>query len=167
MKIPLRVLVEGALSIAFSIVLSYFKLFTMPQGGSVSLGLLPLLIFAFRNGGRYGMLAGAVTGLLRLMLGGYVVHPAQALLDYPVAYALVGVAGFFPHRKWLGVITACFANFAAAVLSGVVFFAAYAPAGTNVWLYSAVYNASSCIPETAILLALVYLITPKLEKFGR
>ena len=165
MKIPLRILVEGALSIALAVVLSYFKLFSMPQGGSVSLTLLPLLIFAFRNGWRYGIFVGAVTGLLRLMLGGYVVHPLQALLDYPVASGLVGIAGFFQREKWLGVVSACFANFAAAVLSGVVFFASYAPEGTNIWLYSILYNGSSALPETAILMALVYIIMPRLEKF--
>ncbi|MDO5116210.1 MAG: energy-coupled thiamine transporter ThiT [Synergistaceae bacterium] len=164
MKIPLKVLVEGALSAALAVALSYFKLFSMPQGGSVSLTLLPLLIFSFRNGARYGIFAGAVTGLLRLMLGGYVVHPLQALLDYPAASALIGLAGFFPHRKWLGVLCACSANFAAAVLSGVIFFSSYAPEGTNVWLYSAVYNGSSVVPETVILTALVYLIMPKLKK---
>ena len=165
MKIPLRILVEGALSIALAVVLSYFKLFSMPQGGSVSLTLLPLLIFAFRNGWRYGIFVGAVTGLLRLMLGGYVVHPLQALLDYPVASGLIGIAGFFQREKWLGVVSACFANFAAAVLSGVVFFASYAPEGTNIWLYSILYNGSSALPETAILMALVYIIMPRLEKF--
>ena len=165
MKIPLRILVEGALSIALAVVLSYFKLFSMPQGGSVSLTLLPLLIFAFRNGWRYGIFVGAVTGLLRLMLGGYVVHPLQALLDYPVASGLIGIAGFFPREKCLGVLCACFANFAAAVLSGVVFFASYAPEGTNIWLYSILYNGSSVLPETAILMALVYIIMPRLEKF--
>lgn len=165
MKIPLKILVEGALSIALAVVLSYFKLFSMPQGGSVSLTLLPLLVFSFRSGWRYGIFVGAVTGLLRLMLGGYVVHPLQALLDYPVASGLVALAGFFPGKKWLGVLCACFANFTAAVLSGVVFFASYAPAGTNVWLYSILYNGSSLLPETAILMALVYMIMPRLEKF--
>lgn len=165
MKIPLKVLVEGALTIALSIVLSYLKLFSMPQGGSVSLAFLPLLVFSFRNGAKYGLLTGAVTGLVRLLLGGYVVHPVQALLDYPIASAAIGLAGFFPGKKWLGILTGCFANFAAAVLSGVVFFASYAPAGTNVWLYSIVYNGTSAVPETLILMALVYVIMPRLEKF--
>lgn len=165
MKIPLKILVEGALTIALSVVLGYFKLFSMPQGGSVNLSFLPLLIFSFRNGPKYGVLTGAVTGIVRLMLGGYIVHPVQALLDYPVANALVGLAGYFPDKKWLGVLVGCAANLAAAVLSGVVFFASYAPAGTNVWVYSTVYNAASGIPETLILMALVYIIMPRLEKF--
>lgn len=165
MKIPLKILVEGALSIALSVVLSYFKLFAMPQGGSISLASLPLLLFAVRNGGRYGIMVGTLTGLLKLLMGGYVVHPAQALLDYPVAYAMYGLAGFFPSKKWLGVAAAFAGNFVAAVLSGVIFFASYAPAGTNVWLYSAVYNGSTALPEAAICCALVCLITPRLDRF--
>ena len=165
MKIPTKVLVEGALSIALSIALSYFKLFTMPQGGSVSLKLLPLIVFAFRHGPRYGVLVCVTAGALRLLLGGYVVHPLQALLDYPVASGLIGIAGFFPHKKWLGVICSCFASFCAAVLSGVVFFASYAPEGASVWLYSIGYNASYALPEILILVAAVYIIMPRLEKF--
>lgn len=165
MKIPTRILVEGALTAALSVVLGYFKLFSMPQGGSVNLSFLPLIIFSFRHGPKYGMTTGAVTGLIRLMLGGYIVHPVQALLDYPVANALIGLAGYFPEKKWLGVAVGCFANFAAAVLSGVIFFGSYAPAGTNVWIYSIVYNASSGVPEMLVIMALVYIIMPRLERF--
>ena len=43
------VLVEGALCIALSIVLSYIRLFRMPQGGSVNLELVPLILFAWRS----------------------------------------------------------------------------------------------------------------------
>ena len=139
---PLKIVVEGALSIALSVVLSYFKLFTLPQGGSVSLAFLPLLIFSFRRGARRGVFVSAITGLLHFFLGGYSVHPIQVLLDYPVAYGLIGLAGLFPKSWWTGVICGCFGNFAAYVISGVVFFASYAPKGTNVWLYSIVYNGT-------------------------
>lgn len=166
MKIPLKVLVEGALCIALSVALSYVKLFALPQGGSVSLSLLPLFIFAFRRGGPYGLLAGAITGALHIFLGGYVVHPVQAVLDYPAAYAAVGLAGFFPEKKLAGIAVGTSAELLAYVLSGVVFFAEYAPKGMNVWLYSLLYNASFTIPEGIICAALVCLILPRLRKIA-
>lgn len=164
MKIPLKVLVEGALCIALSIALSYLRLFSLPQGGSVSLSMLPLFIFALRRGGAFGTLAGVVTGLLHLLLGGYVVHPVQALLDYPIASGLLGTAGFFGGRKAVGITVATLANMASSVLSGVIFFSAYAPKGMNVLEYSLLYNGSVVIPEGIICAVLVYLIYPRLEK---
>ena len=165
MKIPLKVLVEGALCIALSIALSFVKLFALPQGGSVTLSMLPLFIFAFRRGGVYGVTAGVVTGVLHLFLGGYVVHPVQAVLDYPIASGVLGLAGFFQKKKLCGLAVATLANLAVAVLSGVVFFSAYAPKGMNVLLYSLLYNGSVVIPKGIICAVLVYLILPRLEKF--
>lgn len=165
MKVPLKVMVEGALCVALSIALSYVVLFAMPQGGSVSLSMLPLFIFAFRRGGVYGMMAGAVTGVLHLLLGGYVVHPVQALLDYPVASAVLGLAGFFRGKKLVGITIGTLANMTSSVLSGVIFFSEYAPKGMNVWAYSLGYNGSVVIPEGIICAVLVYLILPRLERF--
>lgn len=165
MKVPLKILVEGALCVALSIALSYIVLFAMPQGGSVSLSMLPLFIFAFRRGGLYGMMAGAVTGVLHLLLGGYVVHPVQALLDYPVASAVLGLAGFFKDKKLVGLAVGTLSNMTSSVLSGVIFFAEYAPKEMNVWLYSIAYNGSVVIPEGIICAVLVYLILPRLQKF--
>ena len=65
----------------------------MPQGGSVTLSMLPIIVMAFRWGIAGGMLTGFVSGLLQLMMGGYVFNAIQAALDYFVAYTFVGVAG--------------------------------------------------------------------------
>lgn len=164
MKVPIKNLVEGSLCIALSIALSFVKLFALPQGGSVSLGMLPIFIFALRRGGTAGLAAGFAAGMLRLFLGGYVVHPVQAMLDYPIANALLGAAGFFRSNRYLGVAAAAMMNLAATVLSGVVFFSEYAPEGMNVWLYSFLYNAAAVVPETLICMALLYFIMPRLDR---
>jgi thiamine transporter len=49
------------------------------------------------------------------------------------------------------------------LLSGVVFFGSYAPEGTNVWVYSAVYNGSYMIPNLILAVILTYLIWPRLK----
>lgn len=167
MYITSRVMVEGALSIALSTALYFIKFFELPQGGSITLTMLPLLIFALRNGGTIGVTVGFVAGILRLFLGAYIVHPAQALLDYPLACAAVGLAGFFPRNIYLGISSAMLTNMCCSVLSGVIFFGSYAPEGTNVWLYSIIYNGSVVVPETIICIALIHFIWPRLKKAGK
>lgn len=166
MSITSRTMVEGALCIALSTALYFIKFFELPQGGSITLTMLPLLIFALRNGGTMGVTVGFVAGILRLFLGAYIIHPAQALLDYPLACAAVGLAGFFPGNIFFGISLAMLTNMFCSVLSGVIFFASYAPAGTNVWLYSIIYNGSVVVPETIICIALMYFIWPRLKKAG-
>lgn len=158
------VLVEGALCIALSIVLSYIRLFRLPQGGSVNLELVPLLLFAWRRGPCWGCGAGVLAGVLNLLLGGYVVHPLQAVLDYPAAYGAVGLAALFRRQKAASLGAAALVQFSCHVLSGVIFFASYAPEGTNPWVYSAVYNGSFMAPKFILSAALTWLLLKKLEE---
>ena len=90
-----RILSEASIFIALTIVLKDVlpPLFQMPQGGSVSLaGLVPLLWFALRRGVKYGVFAGLIYGLIHAFLpGSYIIDPLQGLLDYPLAFAALGV----------------------------------------------------------------------------
>jgi thiamine transporter len=90
-------LVEIAMAVALAAALSLMKVYTMPQGGSVSLEMLPLLYIAVRRGVGVGLAAGAVFGFLQFLLPGfYAVHPAQVALDYVVAFGALGLAGLVP-----------------------------------------------------------------------
>jgi thiamine transporter len=161
-----RILVEGALAAALALALSYLRLWRMPQGGSITLENVPLFLFTLRWGLKAGLGAGSVAGLLQLILGGYVVHPAQALLDYPMAFAALSLAAVCRRPLWAGLLIGASARFACHVLSGVVFFAAYAPEGTNVWAYSAIYNGSFMLPSLVLSIIAIYIIWPRLEKVG-
>lgn len=167
----IRCLVEAALCIGLAVALSRLKLFRMPQGGSVTLEMVPLFIFAARWGVRQGMIAGAVAGTLQFLLGGYMVHPAQLLLDYPVAYAMTGLAGLWNDRVAEkakncipGIILGCLGRFLCHVASGVIFFAQYAPEGTSPIVYSVVYNSGYMSANTLLALIIVPLILPRLAK---
>ena len=96
-----RMLVEGGIMIAMAQALSYVKLFQMPYGGSVTLGsMVPIFIFALRWGSGKGMVVGALYGILQYMLGSkWSTHPISILLDYPVAYACLGLAGLFAKKS--------------------------------------------------------------------
>jgi thiamine transporter len=157
-------MVEGALCVALSVVFSYFKMFAMPQGGSVTLEMAPLLYFAYRQGFKWGAAAGAMSGVLMMLLSGYVAHPVQAVLDYPLAFGCLGLAGLFKTKPIIGTIVAGAARLASHVLSGAIFFASYAPEGQNPWIYSLVYNASYLIPALIISAVLALILWKRLGK---
>ncbi|MDR1483027.1 MAG: energy-coupled thiamine transporter ThiT [Synergistaceae bacterium] len=154
----IRVLVEGALCVAMSVVLSYMRIFTMPQGGSITLEMTPLLFFSLRRGAKWGMATGAVSGFLQMLLSWNVYHPAQALLDYIVAFACVGAAGIRELHFVIGVTASCMLRFLCHVLSGAVFFASYAPEGQSPWIYSLIYNGTHMIPSSAISFIATWLL---------
>ena len=133
------IMIEGALCIALCIVLEKINIFAMPQGGSVDFELIPLLLFTYRRGLKWGIQAGVLTGFLKIMLGGYVLNVIQAALDYPLAYACVGLAAF--HPRILSIFIAAIGQITCSVISGVVFFAQYAPEGQSPLMYSIMYNA--------------------------
>ena len=133
------IMIEGALCIALAVVLSRFDLFRMPQGGTVDFELVPLIILTYRRGFKWGFITGALFGVLRALLGGYILNAAQFILDYPLAFACVGLSA--SHPKIIGIILAYMCQTLCSVLSGVIFFAEYAPKSQNVWAYSFFYNA--------------------------
>ncbi|MCE5235710.1 MAG: energy-coupled thiamine transporter ThiT [Eubacteriales bacterium] len=145
-KPNVRALVYGALCVSLSFVLSYFKLFELPMGGSVTLlSMLPVTAYAMAFGPAYGFTAAFAYSLLQVVQGAYVVHWAQFLLDYIFAFTCLGIASLFPKSLPLGIAVAGLGRFACSVLSGVIFFSSYAAdAGfQSAWLYSIAYNGSS------------------------
>ncbi|HER24382.1 MAG TPA: energy-coupled thiamine transporter ThiT [Candidatus Atribacteria bacterium] len=171
-KNQVRIMTEIGMAVALAAILNFIPLWRMPQGGSVSLEMLPILIIALRWGAGSGMMTGAVYGLVQLALGAYIIHPAQLVLDYPLAYMLVGLAGIFSHKinlktkviaySWLflAVLIGGLGRFISHFLSGIIFFAQYAPEGQSPWLYSAIYNISYLLPS----LLLCYIIIIPLLK---
>jgi thiamine transporter len=161
-----RVLAEAALTIALAFVLGLIKVFEMPFGGSISLEMIPLILLALRQGPVVGVVTGAAYGMLNLAVEPFVVHPVQVIFDYPLAFGALGLAGFFmPTARGavLGATVAVLARFAAHFISGVVFFASYAPEGWNPYVYSAVYNAAYLVPSLVIALVVVVVLLRALE----
>ncbi len=123
----------------------------MPQGGRVTLAaMVPVLFVALRRGPRVGILAGMALGLVVLVEEPFIYHPVQVLLDYPLAFGALGLAGFFRNLPVLGVAVGIAGRFVCHFISGLVFFATFAPAGMNPALYSAIYNAWYLVPELII-----------------
>lgn len=162
-----RMLATAAVCIAMSYLLSFVKLFSMPAGGSVTaLSMLPLMLFSWLYGVIPGMVAGAAYGLLQLIQKPEIYHIVQVIFDYPLAFAMMGLAGAFrkAQKPWalpVGVVLACFGRFLCHLFTGIVFFGSYAPTQGffNVLIYSAGYNGGYMAVETA-LSAIVAALPP-------
>lgn len=163
---PTRALVYGALCMSLSFVLSYFKLFSMPLGGSITLfSMLPLMVYAAWFGPVYGFTAAFAYGILQVIQGAYIVHWVQFILDYFLAFTCLGIAAFFPRKLALGALVAGIARMLCSTVSGAVFFEA--PEGWNsVWIYSLAYNGLTIGVDT-ILCAIVAVIPPVERMFGK
>lgn len=163
----IAVMVEGALCIALGEVLSKLNLFVMPRGSSIDIGLMPLIVFAWLRGLKWGCGAGALAGLVKILFGGYILNPLQAVLDYPLAYACTGLAALLSRSlvgKIGGAFLAALAQITCHVVSGAVFFAQYTPEGQTPWIYSITYNVPVIALKYAASIIAAYILWRALQK---
>jgi thiamine transporter len=144
-----------ALGLAYTI--SFFPLYRWPQGGSVTMAsMLPVMLVGICYGLRPGLLAGFAYSLLQFIQDPWFLTPLQFLLDYPLAFMCLGLAGLAAGRgrRYACVILtlAGVARFFCHLVSGAIFFANYAPAGMNPWWYSLTVNGLVQGTELAICL---------------
>ncbi|WP_214826996.1 energy-coupled thiamine transporter ThiT [Exiguobacterium algae] len=177
-RFKLQTLIEISLFAALGIIFDLLIPFRLPQGGSISLAMLPIFVMAFRHGVKGGLATGALVGTMQFMFGVYIFTPVQFLLDYTVAFGLVGMAGIFAGRVKqaaqqgamktlttyliLGSFLGAFLRFLAHFISGVVFFAEYAEG--PVVTYSILYNATYMVPSfilCAIVLVTLFTAAPR------
>ena len=165
-KTDVRALTVSALLIALATVLGQIKIFEMPQGGSVTLfSILPIVVCGYLLGTRRGVMAGFCVGLINLIFGPYVIHPVQLLMDYPIAFGALGLSGLTRNTKnglTKGYIIGIIGRYICAVLSGVIFFGAYAPDGFNAWTWSLWYNLTYLAAEG--ILTIIVINIPAVKK---
>lgn len=181
-----RMVAEAGVLLALAKILSFIKLFEMPLGGSITLAsMAPLFLFAIRWGLAPGLVVGFVYGILDFILGGYSVHPLQVMLDYPIAYMMLGFAGlhrttsdasFFSHLPTM--ILAVVLRLAMHVLSGCIFYSTidFTKAGASLgqaftlsnlssgFVYSVEYNASFLGVDFLICVVVLALAWAPLKK---
>jgi len=100
-----KVLAEIIVFVALSGVLYSIRPFSLPYGGSVTLGsMVPIMWLSLRRGPKIGIFAGAVFGLVALPIdvlllpNSPIANPAQVFLDYPLAFSMIGLVGFFAGK---------------------------------------------------------------------
>lgn len=171
----LRALCEGAIMVALAQVLSYLKLFELPNGGSITVGMFPIFFYCVRWGFGPGMLASFAYALLQLFLdGAYAWGWQSMLLDYLVAFTPLGLAGLFKGKKWgifVGTVVGCLGRFVVHYISGVTIYKILAPTEFMKWTftspsaYSLVYNGSYMLPNTIIALVIAAVLYKPLKKY--
>lgn len=158
---PTKALSFAGISIALSFALSYIKIFSLPQGGSVTLAsMLPLIIYAYVFGARKGLFAGIIYGLMQCLQNPQIYQPMQVLLDYPIAFGAIGLAGIAKNVKFaknplskfiFGASIACLGRYVAHFLSGYYVFSSWKMEGYTALSWSIVYNLFIVV-ELAIIL---------------
>lgn len=190
----LQAIIETAIFSAIAVVLDMIQggLFkgVFTSGGSIGIAMLPILIICFRRGLGYGVLCGLIVSLLQMLSGVYVVQGSdmpndflkacgpfiQIMLDYILAYTLVGFAGIFykPFKNSktkgkkilfvsLGTLVGGVLKYLSHVISGIVFWLgdgsySFLGASSNTHLYSWVYNGAYSIPNIIICLILIIVL---------
>lgn len=157
-----RMITHIGLALALAAVLHAVRIYHLPQGGSITLGsMIPILLIALYYGAEVGYLTGFLYGMINLIQDPFILHPVQVLFDYPLPFMALGLTGYFKERMMLGTTIAVFGRFICHFLSGVVFFANYAPPGMSPYLYSLVFNGSYLVPELVICLLIMRVLPVK------
>ena len=174
-----RKLVEASLLIALATVLSVLKIAELPYGGSITLAsMFPILLLSYRHGLRWGLGGGLVYGVLQQLLGlnnlSYFTTwqsvLAIILLDYIVAFAVVGLGGLFRRvtqqqnlSLGAGALFVCVLRYLCHVISGATVWAGLSIPDSAAIAYSLIYNATYMIPETVVLVAVAYYLGSLLD----
>ena len=207
-------LTESAMLLAIAIVLELMaKLFIpeLPFGGQITLAsMLPILLISYRYGLKWGFVASVAYAVIEMLIGMKTVSAAflpgyfgdgamifkallMCLLDYLVAFTVLGLGGMFRNRiqkpgisLMCGAVVALLCRYLSHILSGYLLFSGWAEwfftqEGFPAWgaqltealsptalgiLYSVVYNGMFMIPEIIItaVAALVIARIPSVVK---
>ena len=168
-QVNIRALTEGAVLVGLGFVLSFVKLYQLPNGGSLTPAMFPVLLYGLRWGLGRGLMAGFVFGLMQLLFdGAYAWGWQSMILDYLLAFMPLGLTGLFKGKSWgifPGTVLGCMGRFAVHYISGVTIYRIIDPTeipgiGTfdNARLYSLVYNGSYMLPNMILALILAAML---------
>lgn len=135
MKKQTRALTETAILVSIAIVLDiiFGAVFPFPLGGSISVAMLPIFILTYRRGLQYGIIGGAIFGLISFLNKPYFLNFLQFSLDYLFAFGALGLGALISKkvpgvkRIVLVMIIGGFARYIIATLAGVAYWAEWIP----------------------------------------
>jgi thiamine transporter len=162
-----------AVAVVFDLIVRYTPglNISMPNGGSpFGISMVPLVIIALIYGIPYGVIGGVIFGFVNFLLDGYGFHWASLLLDYVVAFGIIGLSGLFKGglKSWkqtlFAIMLAGFLRYIIHGLSGVIIYADYTPPGKTPFFYSFIlYNLPYMAATTFISAVILLLIRKKLN----
>lgn len=158
-RLTVKQLAFCAMTIALGTVLSNIKLFHFPTGGSITLfSMLVVCLAGYFFGPGAGLMTSVAYGILQLLIDPYVLYPMQLVVDYILAFGALGLSGLFTNSKSgliKGYIAGILGRYVFVVISGWIFFGAYAWEGWAPLPYSLAYNAIYIFSEAAITIIIL------------
>ena len=155
----IHILIEASILLGLSVVFSCFAIFTLPQGGDISIAVLPILIFSYKRGTKNGILLSIGHGFLQFALKPFVINPLSFFLDYILSNI---VLSFISHKKlWCSFFMSYVFRYFTYVLSGVLVWATLYSNTDNFLVYSMVYNAIYIGPEMILNFIILYFLKVK------
>ena len=170
-------LCESALLLALAVVLSYIKFFELPFDGSITLfSMLPICLIAIKYGWKWGLGTAFCFSWFQILQGGVfgwgltpVMLIGSLLLDYILAYTVLGFAGIFRKKGYFGMLggiaMVCVLRFLVHFLAGIILWANFEQfvAFGQEWvnrpvLYSICYNGVYMLPETILTVAVAAIL---------
>ena len=169
-KLTTKQLVFSAAAMALAYVTSYINLFPkFPFGGSVTLfSMLFVCLIGYWYGPSVGIMTGLAYGILQFLQEPYILSPFQVCCDYILAFAGLGLAGFFHKNKnglLKGYLLGIFTRGAFHTLGGYLYWMDYMPdtfPKALAPLYPVIYNYSYILAEG--ILTILVLLLPAVQK---
>ncbi|MCU9614674.1 energy-coupled thiamine transporter ThiT [Caldibacillus lycopersici] len=181
-KMKLQTMIEVAIMAALALILDLLPSIDLGPWISISFAMVPVFLVAFRWGFVPAFVSGLIWGLLQVVIGDfYFLSVIQFLMEYFLAFALIGFAGFFmpviqkmfkERRIIKGIIYVIIATFVGSVaryfihyIAGIVFWGSEAPEGQPAWLYSLIVNGTAALGSflfCAVVLSLLLSVAPRL-----
>ena len=178
-NLTVRALCEGAIMLAMALILSLINLVPSAWnfGGSVTLEMLPIIVFCIRWGFGPGMIVSFAYSVLTMLIGNGIAYGWQSIIgDYLLAFAVMGFAGLFKGKKngfYWGALLGTFLRFLVHYVTGATLWAEYMPdeffgmTMTSPWIYSALYNGSFLLLSLVLTLVVVAILQKPLGKYLR
>lgn len=164
-----------AIYVALALALDYFKemlpFLNMPQGGSINIALIPIVLSSFHLGPVKGVAVAGLWWLISSLMGlnDSILNVVQYLLDYIVPSFIIGLAGIFYKKHTLleieiGIFLTMLIRTLSILISGVYFWPDGVAAGSwAAWVASFGYNLPYSIATCVMLMIVIPLIMTRLK----
>ncbi|MCR5686988.1 MAG: energy-coupled thiamine transporter ThiT [Lachnospiraceae bacterium] len=163
-------LVLSIACMAVAFLATNLTIYQMPMGGEVTLcSMFFITYIGYLYGARVGISAAVAYGLLQLITDPYIISVPQMMCDYVLAFGVMGISGLLSRKKMglqLGYLIGILGRYFFSVVSGVLFFAEYAPEGMHPLVYSLSYNGTYIGAEALLTIIIISIppVTKLLEK---
>ena len=164
----------SALFIALATVLSEIKIFTLPMGGGITaLSMLPIMLVPIMFGAGWGFFSCGTYAAIQLLFGLDSATAAPTaigvvgsiLFDYLLAYAALGIVGFFKNKKTVFVVAGAalsiIARYVMNIIATCAVWGEWVPAEYGLVEYGMLYNSYIVIEGAAVCVVIALLLQNK------